>query len=220
MKKNNLRSTKHRKPLNRDIVIQTAMKIADNEGIDALSMRRLGHELEVEAMALYHHFENKRELLEALLNEIHDQIQTQHDNDWKNALRLRAKSVLSVIQQHPWAASMMESGSNPGLSTLQDRENMAKIFREAGFTIENTVHAITLLDVYVYGAAQQLVRLSVNNVTEASDVSKHIVEKVNILDFPYFSELLHKYMMTGKYNPKSEFDFGFEMVLDAIARLK
>lgn len=205
-------------PLTPDSVVQAAMAVADCEGLVKLSMRRLGAELGVEAMAIYHHFEDKEQLLEAMLNEVHAEIITPSDCDWRAAMYARAESVLEALERHPWAATIMESGVNPGPATMADREAMARCFRQAGFSIEATVHAITMLDVYVYGAAQQYVQLAVRESSAVADVAGGVLQKFSS-NYPYFTELLAEYIYAGNYDPRREFYFGLDRVLDSIALL-
>lgn len=208
-----------RTPLTRDSILQAAMHVADAKGLDALSMRQLGRELGVEGMALYHHYKNKEQLMEALLNAVHAEIVTPETPDWREAMRSRATSVLETLEHHPWASTIMESGPQPGTATMQDREAMARCFRQAGFSIETTVHAMTLLDIYIYGAAQQYVKLSISNAKEAAAVSQGVIDAFPANIYPYFSEILTTHIFVGKYNPKDEFYFGLDILLESIAQL-
>jgi AcrR family transcriptional regulator len=211
----------HTTPLTRESIIQVAMAFADSNGLEALSMRRLGQELGVEAMAIYHHFASKEELLEEMLGVVHGEIVVPSDEpDWRACMRVRATSVLEAIIKHPWAAARMESGVDPTATTMRDREYIARCLRTAGFSLEATVHATTLLDIYVYGAAQQYVALSFSSAQGAAKISKSVSEKFSDRDYPYFSEVLRKHILTGKYNPLDEFYFGLEVILDGIKRLK
>lgn len=210
---------------NRDIltkerILDVAIQIADTNGIEVFSMRRLGQALNVEAMALYHHYKNKDQLLEAMLNSVHAEIVTPPTHEWRDAMRARAESVFAALQRHPWAATIMESGTDPGPATLDDREAMTRCFREAGFSVEATVHAITLLDIYVYGAAQQYAKLSVSTPEQAANVSQDILDTFSKDKYPYFFETLTAHIRQGKYDPKDEFYFGLNLLFDAIATLK
>lgn len=217
----NRRQPGTRIPLTKQLVVQVAIEIADNDGLEALSMRRLGRELNVEAMALYYHYTNKNELIEDMLNAVHSEIITPDNDvaDWREAMRARAESVLDVVSRHSWAATIMESGANPGPATMQDREAMVRCFRQAGFSIEATVHAVTILDIYTYGAAGQYAKLLRATNKDTVAVSNHVAEKFPGTTYPYFSEILAKHLRTGKYNPIDEFYFGLELVLDGIERL-
>jgi len=204
-----------------EIIVKEAVFIADQSGLSNLSMRRLGRELGVEAMALYHHFSSKKELVEEMLGYVHGEIIVPNDiADWRTCMRARATSVLEVLIRHPWAASLMESGVNPTVATMQDREYMARCLRKAGFSLETIVHATTLLDVYIYGGVQQYVSLTFSSSEGAAKISKSIAQKFDMKDYPYFSEILTGYISVGKYDPLDEFYYGLEVILDGIDRLK
>src|SRR5919107_1357528 len=94
---------KGRARLNRELVLQAAIRLADEEGIEKLSMRRLGEELGVEAMSLYNHVSNKEDLLNGMIDTLYSEIELpSHDDDWKTALRKRSVSVRDVLRRHPW----------------------------------------------------------------------------------------------------------------------
>lgn len=207
-----------RDPLNRQSIMKAAIAIADREGLQALSMRRLGQALRVEAMALYRHFRHKDAIIEAMLDAVHAEIAVPEEEDWKQFMRLRSRSVIEVLSRHPWAASVMESGVAPGPNTMADREGVVRCLRQAGFTIEATVHAITLLDIFVYGAAQQYVRLAFSSAGGAAAVSQGIIETYGGA-YPFFSEVLSLHLAAGKYDPLEEFKYGLELILDGISRL-
>ena len=101
-----------RRPLSRDLVLRSAVALADQSGIDAVSMRRLGQELGVEAMSLYHHVDRKDDLLggmvETVVAEINQAVgalrAADPAADWRAALRARVLTARGVMLQHTWAA--------------------------------------------------------------------------------------------------------------------
>lgn len=219
-------SKKHNKSiqgrtLNKDRVIDAAIKLADAGGIEALSMRKLGRELGVEAMALYHHFANKSQLIDGMIDRIHGEINApQGEEGWKEFMRSRAESAFKVLLLHPWAASIMEAGVTPGPSTLRDSDNCMKSFRKAGFSIPMTVHAVTVLNIYIYGAAELYARLNFSDSQQAAEFSETIKDQFAIESYPYLGEVITQYMMKASYDAKSEFDFGLKLLLDGIAHIE
>ena len=209
-----------RKTLTKEGILEAAIRIADRKGLATFSMRQLGRALGVEAMAIYHHYKSKDELIEAMLNTVHAEITIPSTDDWRKAMRTRADSVFAALERHPWAATIMESGTSPGPATLQDREAITRCFRKAGFSVEATVHAITLLDIYIYGAAQQYVKLTISTSQQAVDISQHVTGTISISEYPYFYEVLTAHINKGFYNPKDEFYFGLRLLFDSIDTLK
>src|SRR6185295_15767085 len=87
-----------RVPLTRELVLQTALRLADQGGLESLSMRKLGQELGVEAMAVYYHFANKDEVLDGIVDLVWGEIDLPVAGaDWKTAMRQRAISVHDVL---------------------------------------------------------------------------------------------------------------------------
>lgn len=204
--------------LTKDRVILAAIKLADADGIEAMSMRKLGRELGVEAMAIYYHFADKAQLIEGMIDYIHEEIEAPTDTaDWSTYMQIRAASAFKVLVRHPWASPIMEAGVNPGPSTLKDSENMIRCFREAGFSVEMTVHAVTVLNIYIYGAAMQYARLSFSTVEQAAELGKSIKQQFPADAYPYLAEMITQHMMKAGYNPEDEFEFGLNLVLDGIA---
>ena len=95
---------KSRAPLTRDRVLRAAVELADERGIDALTMRALGQELGVEAMSLYNHVANKGDLVDGMIDLVFSEIDAPAaGGDWKAELRKRAVSTLAALARHPWA---------------------------------------------------------------------------------------------------------------------
>lgn len=214
-------TSKHSSTLNKELVILAAIKLADESGIDGLSMRKLGRELGVEAMALYYHLKNKSQLIEEMIDHIHGEIETPFNTpNWRAFMQQRAKSALDVVARHPWAAGLMESGIHPGPATLKDSDTMIKCFREAGFSIEMTVHAVTVLNIYIYGAAQQYAKLPFTTTKQATEVSEAIQRQFPVGEYPYLGEIITQHMIKSGYSAVDEFDFGLKLILDGIAQLE
>jgi len=114
----------------------------------------------------------------------------------------------------------MESGVTPGPATMQDRESVLKCFREAGFSVEMTVHATSVLDIYTYGFAQQLANLSFETVEQAAEVGKAVMSQFPFDAYPYMGEMVTEHMLKAGYSPMDEFEFGLNLILDGIARFE
>src|SRR5688572_31459655 len=107
--------TSQRKPLSRERVLRAALKLADDEGLDALSMRNLAQTLKVEAMSLYNHVSNKENILDGLVELVVGEIVLPAPGgDWRAAMRERAHSAHAVLMQHPWATMLFVSRLNIG----------------------------------------------------------------------------------------------------------
>src|SRR3954462_8720275 len=104
-----------RAPVNRDRALVRALVVADTEGIEAVTMRRLARELGVEAASLYHHIRGKEEILDGLVEAVAREIELPlPSSDWRESVRLRAHQTRATLRRHPWSVSLMASRNTPG----------------------------------------------------------------------------------------------------------
>ena len=110
----------HRPPLTKERILDAALTLADQGGIEALSMRKLGEELGVRAMSLYNHVTNKEELVSDLLERIVADFELPEPAEpWKEAMRRRGRSAYQVLKKHPWAIQELMTSSNAGPNMLR-----------------------------------------------------------------------------------------------------
>src|SRR5438309_44030 len=102
-------ATTRRKALNRERILDTALAVADEEGIDALSMRKLGQALGYEAMSLYNHVASKDDLLDGILDLVLAEMEPPALDGGLPAIRAAALSAHEALKRHPWAATMLMS---------------------------------------------------------------------------------------------------------------
>ena len=133
--------------LSKQRVVVEAVRLADREGVDGLSMRRLAGALGAGAMSLYHYVASKEELLDAMIDVVFEEIELPpEETDWQSAMRRRAVSARQVLARHPWAIGLMESRTSPGPAHLRHREAVTACLRRAGFPVLMATHANWLLD--------------------------------------------------------------------------
>src|ERR1700759_2562799 len=142
--------------LSRSLVLEAAVALADADGLDGFSMRRLAQDLGVVPMALYKHVANKDELLDGMVDIVFGEIESPSigGGDWKGAMRRRALSARAALQRHTWAIGLMESRS-PGPANLRNHNAVMGCLREAGFAFAAAIHAYSVQDAYIYGFALQ-----------------------------------------------------------------
>ena len=140
-----------RTPLNRERVLRAAVALADDAGIESLSMRRLGQELGVEAMSLYNHVSNKDDILAGILDLVVGEIDLRaEDTEWKATMRRIALSAHEVLRRHPWAPSLLVTRPEmTGAARWRQMDTMLGTLRAAGFSLEQTHHAFHVLDSYI-----------------------------------------------------------------------
>ena len=207
--------------LSRERVLQTALALADEGGLEALTMRRLGQKLGVEAMSLYHHVANKEELLNGLIDLVFSEIKIEcSGSGWKPAMRKRALSAREVLGWHRWAIGLMESRTNPGPATLAHHEAVLRCLREAGFSVELAGHAYSALDSYIYGFALQQASLPFDTGEQAAEVAEEIVKQFSSGQYPYMAEIATEQVMKPGYSYAAEFEFGLDLILDGLEKLR
>jgi AcrR family transcriptional regulator len=204
-------------PLSKERVLLQALSLADNEGIDALSMRRLGRELDAGAMSLYHHVGNKDELLDGMVDLVFAEIHLPESRgDWQAAMSARAVSAREVLARHPWAINLMESRTTPGPANLRHREAVTACLRKAGFSVQMATHANWLLDSYIYGFALQEASLPFADANELADMTTEVfLPQLSPEEYPYLNEGATVLMESG-YDPAGEFTYGLNLILDAL----
>ncbi len=207
-------------PLSKQRVVAEAIRIADNEDVDKLSMRRLANELGAGVMSLYYYVANKDELLDAMIDVVFDEIELPTDPaGWKAAMRQRAVSARQVLARHPWAITLMESRTAPGPANLRHREAVFACLRKAGFSVEMATHANWLLDSYVYGFALQEASLPFDTAEEFADIGEDVfMPQLPSDQYPYLNEAAATLLAAG-YDPADEFTFGLDLILGALEAL-
>src|SRR4028119_1973749 len=116
-------------PLTRERILSTALSMVDKEGIEALSMRRLAKELEVDPMAIYHHLPNKRVLLSGLIEEVFSEmrmLEPEEMRSWRERVRAWARAFREVARSHPKLVPQLASHSEAAAeATLASTEEIA-----------------------------------------------------------------------------------------------
>jgi AcrR family transcriptional regulator len=200
--------------LNRGLVLQAAIGLADEGGLEAMTMQRVGQRLGVEAMSLYRHVRNKEDLVDGIIDLVVSEIEVPSDAaDWRIAMRQRANSTRDVLARHPWAVGLMESQRQPGPANLQHRDAVLGILREAGLSSARATHAFNLLDSYVYGFALQERNLPVATPEEMEEG----VGQLAADEYPNLKAVGADLLASG-WDYGTEFAFGLDLILDALER--
>ena len=207
--------------LSKQRLVDEAVRLADRDGVDGLSMRRLAGTLGAGAMSLYHYVASKDELLDAMIDTVFAEIELPPlEADWQTAMRRQAVSARQVLARHPWAIGLMESRTTPGPANLRHREAVTACLRRAGFSVQAATHANWLLNSHVYGYALQETTLPFNTADELADMVEDVyLPQLPPDEFPYLNESAAALIAAG-YNPAEEFTFGLDLVLAALEPLR
>jgi len=150
-------SPESRAPLSRERVLRTAVALADEAGIEALTMRELGLRLGVEAMSLYNHVPNKDAVLDGMVDLLVEQVQLPPDDaPWREAILGRALGARRVVSAHPWAPRLVAARSTTSPAILGYMDGIVGAFQSAGFSNQLTHDATHLISSRVVGFAQDI----------------------------------------------------------------
>jgi AcrR family transcriptional regulator len=209
-----------RKPLSRERVLQAAVALADEAGLEAFSMRALAQELGVVPMALYKHVANKDELLDGMVDSVFGEIELPlTDVDWRSAMRRRAISTREALGRHGWAIGMMES-RRPGPANLRNHNAVMGCLRGAGFAFAMAIHAYSVQDAYIYGFALQERDTGFETPDSAGEAAQRRAATIGALEnYPHLAEIVTKLPESG-YDNAVEFAWGLDLILDGLERLR
>ena len=204
-----------RVPLSRDRILQAAIDVADREGLQALTMRRLGAELGVEAMAVYKHVSGKDDILDGMVELVVSLIETPgHGMDWRDAMRRRARSARDVLTRHSWAIGLLDSRRSMGPNQLRYVDSILGSLRSAGFSIDDAAHAFSLLDSYVYGHVVQ--EMSMSGASQPGEPPGPALEsEVLSREYPHLAEMA-AHAAGGTFSFDGEFTHGLDVILSAL----
>ena len=209
-----------RQPLSSARVLQAAVALADEAGLDAFSMRGLAQELGVVPMALYKHVANKEELLDGMVDSVFSEIElASAELDWRAAMRRRATSTREALKRHSWAIGMMES-RHPGPANLRNHNAVMGCLRRAGFSFAMAIHAYSVQDAYIYGFALQERDTGFETPDSAGQAAQRRAATIGALEnYPYLVEIAQKLPESG-YDYAVEFAWGLDLILDGLDRLR
>jgi AcrR family transcriptional regulator len=206
-----------RTPLSRERVIDAALALADEGGVEALSMRRLAEELGVKAMSLYNHVENKDEVLDGIVDAAMAEIDVPSaDEEWKTQVRRIAISAHETLLRHPWVVGL-GMRQNPGSGRMRYGDSLLGCFRDAGFSKELTYHAYHIIEGYILGYTTQVLNYRDVDPARVEDVVAAFVRGDYEADFPHFTEHALQHMEpTPEQEEVDGYELGLELILDGL----
>lgn len=208
---------KRPKGLSRERVLETALAMADADGIGSVSMRKLAQVLGVEAMSLYNHVANKNALFDGMVDRVFAEIELPEAGDWQQCMRKRAVSARRVLAHHPWAIGLLDSRGTPGPATLRHHDWVIGVLRTSGFPLPMTAHAFAVLDSFIYGFVLQESSLS---TSELPDHSREILNNLPTDRYPHLAELTSGHVLQPGYDFGDSFGIGLELVLDGLENFR
>jgi AcrR family transcriptional regulator len=208
--------------LSRDRVLVTAVALADRDGVDAASMRKIAQELGVVPMALYRHVANKDELLDGMVDIVVGEIDPPETGvHWKAAVRRRILSARRALLRHPWARQVMESRPEPTPTVLAYMDSMIGMFRAGGFSLDLVHHTMHAMGSRLMGFSQELF----DDTGPADPSTAAQMQQAMAARYPHIAELVGAVMhddasvVGSGCDDQLEFEFALDLMLDGLEKL-
>jgi AcrR family transcriptional regulator len=209
-------------PLSRERVLQGAVRVADDGGLGSLTIRSLAQALGVKPMSVYHYVAGKDEIIDGVVDLVFGEMELPvAQGDWRSEMHRRCASARAVLRRHPWAIPLLQSRTSPGPATLRHLDAVIGCLRGAGFSLELTAHAYAVIDSYVYGFAMSEASLPINGPETVGEVAESMMFEFLAADYPNLLEFTTGHILQPGYDFGLEFDYGLDLLLDALeARAK
>jgi AcrR family transcriptional regulator len=211
-------SKEPRDALNRERVLRAAVNLADECGIDSITMRELGRRLEVKAASLYNHITGKDDLLAGMVDLAMSEIDVPIEGVcWKEAMRRRAVSAREVFARHGWAAGLIDSRDRTGPNSLSYVDRVLGVFIQAGFSPAAAANACLVLDSYIYGFERQRPDVSIEDGLKRTEVAREVLAAIPDGGYPFAARVAIEYA-ANPFDQEAAFEFGLDLILDGLER--
>ncbi|MEV0431514.1 TetR/AcrR family transcriptional regulator C-terminal domain-containing protein [Micromonospora sp. NPDC050495] len=204
------RTRGQRAGITRQAILQAALRLADREGLAALSMRRLGAELGVEAMTLYHHVPNKNALLDGMVEHVASEANPPSfgNSSWREELRDYAHSLLAALSAHPNVVPLFMSQPAVTPQNLRTMEAALETLCAAGFEPRRALDVVYSLTEFVLGHAAIQV-----GAARAGQDGPGRAASLSAVDQDAYPLLSQAARADQKHGTMSRFDFTLEALL-------
>jgi AcrR family transcriptional regulator len=206
-----------REPLTRDRIVRTALRIMDDEGLDAVTMRRVGRDLGVEAMSLYNHVNDKEDILDGICELVLSEFRVPEVEAWDEAARLAAREYRRLLLAHPTVITLMTERKRPfsTADSLRAYEFALDVFRTAGLSEVDSVKAFHAFGGYILGFVMMEGGLMVGGPQDDAHTRAHqeMERVIASADLPRLREAL-PYLIDC--DADAQFEFGLDLMIEGI----
>jgi AcrR family transcriptional regulator len=212
-----------REPLSRERVLWAAVALADEGGVESLSMRKLAHELGVVPMALYKHVANKDALLDGMIDVVVGEIDPPIEGaEWKTAIRERILSARRALLRHPWASQVMESRTEPTPTVLAYMDSMIGMFLAGGYSIDLIHHAMHAMGSRLMGFTQELFNDTADTDPEMEEEMYEAMAETLPNIYQLYLTVTHDdaSVVGPGCDDQFEFEFALDLLLDGLEKLR
>ncbi len=198
-----------RASLSRERILQAALRVVDAEGLHAISMRRLGEELGVEAMSLYHHVNGKAAILDGIFEMVLAELPAaKRSSAWQPVLRERARALRSVLIAHPNTLPVFATRPAVTPAALAQVEFVLEILRSAGFSASDALSALQVLFAFTVGHT-----VAAYSPRGPDAASRPAYESLDEAEFPRVREAAR---LLPSHDVESEFELGLDALLSGL----
>jgi AcrR family transcriptional regulator len=211
-----------RVPLSRERILQAALELADEGGVESLTMRKLGQTLGFEAMSLYNHVANKDDVIDGILDLVLAETEPPSaEGGWAAAVRASAISVQHALRDHSWACSLVMSPRHIRPARLSYMDALLSRLREAGFSPFGTYHAYHVLDAHILGfSLWQSTHSGSFTKEDAAMFAEKLEEWIPRARYPYLHEHGDQHLAEGPHQDVSAFELGLDLILEGLEKLR
>lgn len=209
-----------RRGLDRDRIVANAVELADEIGLETLTIRRLAEHLGVRPMSLYHYVRSKEDIVDAMVGRVFDEVERPDPSQpWKEAIRGRARSLRAALRRHPWAIPIMEARRTPGVEILDHHEALLTTWLRSGLPLPVVAHGVAAVDAFVFGFVLQETALPFGDRDgDLSEVSEQIVAPLSPEDYPSLVHFTAEHVLQPGYDFGDSFEAGLGYILDGVER--
>jgi AcrR family transcriptional regulator len=217
--------------LSRDEIVDVAIAIADSEGAEAVSMRKIAHVLRAGAMSLYWHLAGKEHLLELMLDTLNADVQVpEPTGDWQQDLRVQARSQRKVLLRHKWVIDFIAARPPLGPNTLRNLDKSLAALDCLDIDTETAINVLQTVNTYVLGAVlrelgelrlqreqEQLVNADADFMAKLEQWRSRLAATGT---FDHFLRILRDNVDPDAEETRDErFEFGLACVLEGVAAM-
>ena len=207
-----------RPSLSRDHVLESARALADEIGIEALTIRKLATAMGTKPMTIYRHVRSKEEIIDGMVDSVFAEIEPPSpDGDWLAELRRRCVSARAVLNRHPWATPLMEARTSPGPATLGHHDAVIGCLRRGGLSWQLVAHANAMLDAYIYGFALLEAALPSHAEGEFVGAVEDIASALDADAYPNLVGFTAEHVFQPGYDFSDTFEVGLDVLLEAVS---
>ena len=207
-----------REPLTRERIVRAALRLMDEEGLDAVTMRHIGRELGVEAMSLYNHVKDKEDILDGILEMVMAELEyAEETGDWEADVRAGARAWRRLMTAHPTVIALFAESKHPASSPdrLRPMEWAFDLLRRGGLSDNDVVHAFRAFGGYIMGFVLNEVANPVPGMGDRDHRAEH-EDLARLLPGEEFPNLARLLPLLAECDPEVDFEFGLDLLLDGI----